>query len=381
MRKTITALLCVLILALSGCEGAATQTAKCELPDKSTITEKTLKDVFAEHGMKVGCCVHSGITSNENLEKIVLEQFDSVTMENAMKPDSILNKEESQREGKLTVEFSDETVRILNWAKAHEMPMRGHTLIWYSQTPEWIFHQDFDENKALVGRDEMLLRMETFIRSVFEKLEDMGCIDLFYAYDVVNEGFMEDGTMRGNNWTQTIGEDYIRYAFYYADKYAPDSIDLYYNDYNEQYKGDTLCDFVKTLVDEDGRSLIDGIGLQAHLFTADDLATYLEGVDKLASSGLKLEVTELDLGLGAYQAPAMPTQDKFKEQGQYYYELINGLFERADAGKISMDSVTFWGFTDSSSWRSEYYPQLYDKDLQPKYAYYGAMQIKEYAGY
>ncbi|MBR4182487.1 MAG: endo-1,4-beta-xylanase, partial [Lachnospiraceae bacterium] len=104
-------------------------------------------------------------------------------------------------------------------------------------------------------------------------------------------------------------------------------------------------------------------------------------VDKLASSGLKLEVTELDLGLGAYQAPAMPTQDKFKEQGRYYYKLINGLFERADAGKISMDSVTFWGFTDSSSWRSEYYPQLYDKDLQPKYAYYGAMQIKDYAGY
>ena len=381
MKKKITALLCILILALSGCEGASTQSAKCELPDKSTITEKTLKDVFAEHGMKVGCCVHSGITSNGNLEKIVLEEFDSITMENAMKPDSVLNREESQREGVLTVEFSDETVRILNWAKAHEMPMRGHTLIWYSQTPEWIFHQDFDEGKALVGRDEMLLRMETFIRSVFEKLEDMGCIDLFYAYDVVNEGFMEDGTMRGNNWTQTIGEDYIWYAFYYADKYAPDSIDLYYNDYNEQYKGDTLCDFVKTLVDEDGRSLIDGIGLQAHLFTADDLATYLEGVDKLASSGLKLEVTELDLGLGAYQAPAMPTQDKFKEQGQYYYELINGLFERADAGKISMDSVTFWGFTDSSSWRSEYYPQLYDKDLQPKYAYYGAMQIKDYAGY
>ena len=55
MKKKITALLCILILALSGCEGAATQSAKCELPDKSTITEKTLKDVFAEHGMKVGC--------------------------------------------------------------------------------------------------------------------------------------------------------------------------------------------------------------------------------------------------------------------------------------------------------------------------------------
>ena len=382
ISKKITAiLLCLTMTILVGCEGAGTQSVKIDLPDKNTITEKTLKDVFAEHGMKVGCCINSGVTGSANTETLIRNEFNSVTTENAMKPDSVLSKSESQRTGEIVVEFSDETVRLLNWAKDKQMPMRGHTLVWYSQTPEWIFHQDFDESKALVGRDEMLARMESFIRQMFETLEHMGCLDLFYAYDVVNEGFMEDGTLRRSNWTETVGEDYIWYAFYYADKYAPESVDLYYNDYNEQYKGETLCEYVKTLVDEDGRSLIDGIGMQGHLFTADDLATYLEGVDKLAETGLKLEVTELDLGLGAYQAPAMQTQDKFREQGRYYYELINGLFERADAGKINMDSVTFWGFTDGASWRSEYAPQLFDSELLPKYAYYGAMQIKDYAGY
>ncbi len=380
-KKIVALLLCLTMLILSGCSGMETASVKIDLPEKSTITDKSLKDVFAEHGMKVGCCVNSGVTGSADTEKLILEEFNSVTTENAMKPDSVLSKDESVRAGEITVKYSDETVRLLNWAKERNMPMRGHTLVWYSQTPEWIFHQDFDESKSFVGRDEMLARMESFIRQMFETLENMGCLDLFYAYDVVNEGYMEDGSMRRNNWTETVGEDYIWYAFYYADKYAPESVDLYYNDYNEQFKGETLCDMAKTLVDEDGRSLIDGIGLQAHLFTEDDLTTYLEGVDKLAEAGLKLEITELDLGLGAYQAPAMPTQNKFKEQGRYYYELINGLFERADAGKINMDSVTFWGFTDRSSWRSEYAPQLFDSELLPKYAYYGAMQIKDYAGY
>ena len=64
---------------------------------------------------------------------------------------------------------------------------------------------------------------------------------------------MEDGTIRKSHWTETIGDDYLWYAFYYADKYAPDYIDLYYNDYNEQYKADTLSVFVNTLKDDDGR--------------------------------------------------------------------------------------------------------------------------------
>ena len=380
-ERIISAIICGMLFLTTGCGETESQSMKCELPDKSMITDKTLKDVFSEHGMKVGCCVHSGVLDSQSMEKIILEQYNSITMENAMKPDSILDQEKSRIDGNIVVDYSEETVKILNWAKKNGMSMRGHTLVWYSQTPEWIFHQDFDEEKAYVGRDEMLDRMETYIRRNFEELEKLDCLDLFYAYDVVNEGFMEDGSMRQNHWSEIIGDDYIWYAFYYADKYAPQTIDLYYNDYNEQYKDEVLCDFVETLVDDDGRYLIDGIGMQGHLFTADDIKTYLEGVDKLSETGLKLQITELDLGLGAYQSPAVATQDKLKEQGRYYYELIGGLFERADAGKINMDAVTFWGFTDLASWRSEYTPQLYDDELLPKYAYYGAMQIKDYAGY
>lgn len=375
-KKIILVIVCVLIFFITGCS-----VEKVKLPAQKEITDKTLKDVFAEHGMKVGTCISSYVIDKKENSELVTGQFNSITMENAMKPDYILSQDRSREEGRLVVEYNSEARSILSWAKENNLSMRGHTLIWYSQTPEWIFHEGFETNRPFVGRDEMLLRMESFIRGNFEELKRLGYIDCFYAYDVVNEAWMEDGRLRQNHWTEIIGDDYLWYAFYYADKYAPQTIDLYYNDYNEQFKADTLTSFVSTLKDNDGRYLIDGIGLQAHLYTSDDFVKYLAAVDILAETGLKLQLTEVDIGLGKYQNPQQPTDEHLREQGRFCYELIRGLFERADSGKISMDAVTFWGFSDGFSWRKEYSPQLYDSDLDPKYFLYGALQIKEYSGY
>lgn len=375
-KKLLLSIFLIMTVILSGCG-----TEKVVLPSQKEVTDKTIKDVFAEHGMKVGTCVSAAVKNDEKMQALVLEQFNSITMENAMKPDYTLNHDKSMAEGKIVVEFNSEALSLLGWAKNNNLAVRGHTLIWYSQTPEWIFHEGFDTNNAFVGREEMLTRMESMIRGMFEELENQGYLSLFYAFDVINEAWMEDGTIRKNHWTETIGDDYLKYAFYYADKYAPETIDLYYNDYNEQYKADTLSTFVNTLKDENGRYLIDGIGLQAHLFTSDDVVGYLAAVDILAETGLKLEITELDIGLGKYQNPQPATDTHLKEQGRFCYELIKGLFERADSGKINMDAVTFWGFSDGISWRREYSPQLYDSELNPKYFLYGAMQIREHSGY
>ncbi|MBO7516066.1 MAG: endo-1,4-beta-xylanase [Lachnospiraceae bacterium] len=375
-RRNWIVLLLVWILVIPGCSSA-----KVKLPAQSEVTDQAIRDVFSGHGMKVGTCISSAVINRKSAAELIRAQFNSLTMENAMKPDYILDQKESKTAGKVVVKLNSEALSILNWAKENGFAMRGHTLIWYSQTPEWLFHEDFDRGNPYVDREEMLIRMEDMIHGLFEELEDRGYLDLFYAYDVVNEAWMEDGSLRECNWSRIIGDDYLWYAFYYADRYAPETIDLYYNDYNEQYKADCIADFVGTLTDDDGRSLIDGIGLQAHLFTADDLTAYLEGVDTLAATGLKLELTEVDVGLGKYQAPQTPTDANLRGQGRYLYELFEGLFERADAGKIKMDAVTFWGFSDGFSWRREYSPQLYDSDLDPKYALYGVMQIKDHAGY
>ena len=188
--------------------------------------------------MKACNCLSDFMLRYKNCIDIITAQFNSITMENLMKPDYTLDREASIAAGDLVVAFNDMTQLMLDWARDNNMAVRGHTIIWHSQTPKWIFHENFDTAQPYVTREVMLARMESYVRQVFEKLTELGYIDLFYAYDVVNEAWMEDGSIRKeqNYWYEIIGDDYLWHAFYYADKYAPETIDLYYNDYNEQYK-------------------------------------------------------------------------------------------------------------------------------------------------
>ena len=391
----------IFVCCFAGCgkkatapEATPTPTQEVTLPPTDTPTPTPspvpepptvyLKDVFGAHGMKVGTCLTTQMISMSAKEKLILDNYNSVTMENAMKPDYILDQKKSQETGSLVVAFNDDMITMLDWAKANNMAVRGHTLVWYSQTPQWIFYDNFDNKTGkLVGRDEMLKRMESLIKQMFEKLTEEGYADLFYAYDIVNEAWMEDGSIRSqmNNWYTIIGDDYLWYAFYYANKYAPENINLFYNDYNEQFKTNALEKFIKTLVDEDGNWLIDGIGFQAHLYTGDSLTDYFKTVDQLSKLGLIIEITELDVGLGAWQKIKQPTEENLAEQGRFYYNLVKGIFERVDNGTLKMDSFTFWGINDGASWRKEYNPLLLDKSFNKKPAFYGACQIKEFAGF
>ncbi len=344
------------------------------------VTE-TFQSLFAKYDIKAGVCLSDYMIRNSQCTEIIKENFNSITFENHLKPEAILDQKASQNAGDIVVKFNATTISLLDWCVENNMAMRGHTLVWYSQTPNWIFYEDFDTKKPLVSRDVMLARMESYISQVFTQLEDLGYLEHFYAYDVVNEAWMEDGKKRDCLWLQTIGDDYLWYAFYYADKYAPEYVDLYYNDYNEQFKKETLYNFVQTLVDEEGNYLIDGIGFQAHLYTEDDLDKYFKTVERLGSTGLKVNLTELDVCLGTWQNIKPATEENLKAQGQYYYNLIGGLLQMVEEGKVKMDSLTFWGFADHLSWRKERSPMLYDATFKPKYAYYGALQMKDYAGF
>lgn len=341
----------------------------------------SLKDFFAERGMKTGTCLTAAMIKDKTVGPLILSQFSSVTMENALKPDATFNKEASMESGEIKIKFSNDAITMLDWAKENGIGVRGHTIVWYSQTPDWIFYEDFDKSKNMVSREVMLARLESAIKNTFGLIEELGYSDVFYAYDIVNEYWMEDGHMRENNWTKTIGEDYVWYAFYYARQYAPENIDLYINDYNEQFKVGSVIKYLNTLVDENGNYLMDGIGLQAHLYTNDDLDQYLRCIDKLSETGLKLQITELDVCLGAYQKNEPANDANFQKQGRWYYNLFEGLFERIDAGTLKMDSVTFWGVNDKLSWRSKQYPLLFDRYNYPKYAYYAVLQEKDKAGF
>lgn len=362
-------------------EAEPTKAAK---PTPKASELPAIKDVYAEHNMKAGTCMSYHMMTTKKTEQMMKQHFNSITFENELKPDSILDQQESKKAGDIVVKFNNQTLEMLEWCKTNGMAVRGHTLIWHSQTPTWIFHEDFDTNKPRVGREVMLARMESYIKQVFELLDSLGYLDMFYAYDIVNEAWIDNGTMRPESlWLQTIGDDYLWHAFYFADKYAPEHVDLYYNDFNEQIqkKPQALYDFVETLKDENGEYLIDGIGFQAHLYTEDNLIMYFMTVDKLSKLGIKINLTELDVSLGTWQNIKYASDDVLREQGRFYYDLVHGLLERVDAGTLKMDALTFWGFVDNLSWRSDRSPLLFTKLYVPKYAFYGAVQMKEFAGF
>jgi endo-1,4-beta-xylanase len=385
----------ILLLELSGCRSINKAASSNETePIQSTSPETKLytaekllssgggiKNMFEQYGVKAGTCLSDVMLLSGRYTDIIKANFNSITLENLMKPDYILNKEQSIIKGDIVVEFTDKTTSLLDWAKENGMSVRGHTLIWHSQTPDWIFYSDFDKSKGLAGRETMLSRMESYIKQVFSLLDSLGYMDMFYAYDVVNEAIMENGTYRDSLWKQTIGDDYIWYAFKFADKYAPESIKLYYNDYNEQYKTDYIVKLVRSLTDEGGRMLIDGIGCQGHLYTQDSIDSYMETLKAFSALGLDVQITELDVCLGSWQDILSPTEENLKAQGRYYYELINRIIEGNKAGETCLSAITFWGFADNLSWRSNRSPLLYDRGLNPKYAYYGAILERERAGY
>lgn len=362
-------------------EDAPAVEVKEEAPTLNLTIEGGLKDVYGQVGMRAGTCLSEFMLFDSKFTDIIKENFNTITLENLMKPDYILDKEASMAAGDIVVNFTPKTRELLDWAKENGMSARGHVLVWYSQTPDWIFYKEFDKAKGLVDRDTMLARMESYIRQTFELLDTLGYTEMFYAYDIVNEALNDNGTLRDCLWKQVIGDDYIWYAFKYADQYAPETIKLYYNDYNEQFKTQHFIKLAQSLVDESGRYLIDGIGCQGHLYTKDSIDDYIKMLKAFAALGLEVQITELDVSLGTWQKILPATEENLIAQGQYYYELVNRIMTENAAGNTNVSGITFWGFSDVLSWRRDRSPVLYDKDLKPKYAYYGALQDREKAGY
>lgn len=347
-----------------------------ELP----LIEGGIKGVYDANGfLNTGTCINGHVikTFSDN----ITQNYNSVTSENDMKPDAILSQSKSKEAGDLIVDYNSRTREQLDWAKENNMKVRGHVLVWYSQTPQWIFYEDFDQKNSLVDRDTMLARMESYIKQNFELLDELGYSEIFYAYDIVNEAILDDGSLRDCLWKQIIGDDYIWHAFYYADKYAPEHIKLYYNDFNEQFKTEAVVKLAESLVDEDGRSLIDGIGCQAHLYTQDSIFKYMKTLEAFSATGLDVQITEIDVSLGTWQNILDPTDENLRDQGQYYYELVNSIIEGNKAGTTNVSGITFWGVSDGMSWRRDRSPLLFDIDMKPKYAYFGAIQDKSHAGY
>lgn len=349
--------------------------------DQTPSALESLKDSF-NGKFRIGTAISTAMLQGKesDTERLARRHFDSMTAENAMKPDAI-----QPREGEFTFKDADRLVEIAEQSKAEVV---GHTLVWHSQTPQWFFQ---GKNGKPVTREDALARMRHHIKTVVSRYK--GCIK---EWDVVNEAINDGpGVLRQTPWLQAIGEDYIAEAFKAAHQADPNAI-LVYNDYNIEldYKRPKAIELLKKLIDQ--KVPIHAVGIQAH-WRIDNppLAEAEKAINEFSALGLKVMITELDLGVlptryqGAeishsetmtpeQQAVMNPyTKALPDEVAKQHGEKLREAFELFLKHQKVIGRVTFWGVQDGHSWLNNFpvrgrtdYPLLFDRNLKPKPAFF-----------
>jgi endo-1,4-beta-xylanase len=273
-----------------------------------------------------------------------------VTPENEMKWDAL-----ERNPGQFSFQNAD---RIVQFAEANYMQVKGHTLVWHSQIPQWV--------RDLTTRDEALAALERHINEVVGHFKGK-----VHAWDVVNEAFTDGNNPRlrgsdpndvndpnnanGNNgpdspFRRLIGEDYIDRAFTLARAADPDAV-LFYNDFNTEgtsAKANAVFNMVQGM--RQRGVPIDGVGLQMHINSGVDgnrsADQIRQNMQRLTALGLQVVYSELDV-------------------------------TKVCTDNALCTAMTFWGIADSDSWRdsacnggrSE--PLLFDTAYQHKDNYSG----------
>lgn len=397
-----------------------------DIPDwKTSVTESLGNDSIA------GTAIMLSEISDDTLMELVEKHFNAVTFGNELKPDALFNYQiDGNSVPTKTITFEGEELqvpvvndagdsldfsradamvdKILEWNNAHpdqKIRIRGHVLVWHSQTQEWFFHENYDITQPYVNKETMNRRLEWFISSVFGHYFGTaanGKYDgLFYGWDVVNEAVIGN-TYRtdkvsaaeslseirhGNNsswWHVYESNEFIINAFKYANEYAPKNVELYYNDFGET--DNTKCEGIVKLINDvksaDGTRL-DAFGMQAHYNVDGFSAAQFKSVaKKYAQAAGKVQLTELDFKASStYDGTAATKESEYTKMAYCHknlYEAIKAL--KAEGANVS--GITVWGVIEPNSWLhsqsdlgggasgSAQCPLLFDGNYKAKPAYW-----------
>jgi endo-1,4-beta-xylanase len=314
----------------------------------------------------IGVAIPSATLSDA--EQVALgANFTAITPENSMKAAAI-----HPEEGRYDFRDADEMVKL---AQRKNLKVNGHTLVWHSQCPDWIFA----DGRKPAGRELVLKRMREHINAVVTHFRGK-----VFSWDVVNEAIADDeGYLRESNWLNSLGEEFIEEAFRAAHAADPKA-ELYYNDYNIELP-EKRAKTLRLIRDLKARNVpVNGIGIQGHWML--DNVPFREIEDAIVafhSEGLKVMITELDIdvvprrslpdvskreaGMNDLYANGCPPEVLQRQAEQY--SALFAIFKK-HADKISR--VTFWGLDDGKSWLNSWpvkrtnYPLLWTRDLQPK---------------
>jgi GH35 family endo-1,4-beta-xylanase len=338
-------------------------------------TDRSLKNAVGNR-FKLGVGVSHLVVQQPQDAALIRQQFQIITPENCMKPQSI-------HPGENQWSF-DDTDRFVEFARANNLEVVGHCLVWAKddRTDQWMMQ----ENGGPVSRETLLRRIETHINTVVGRYADAVTM-----WDVVNEALADGhtGLLRDSVYSRTTGIDFIVTAFQAARAKDPDAL-LIYNDYNEHMpaKRKKILELLRQLKQKGAP--VDAYGMQGHVELGDNSVPQLrETFDELRKLGLKVVVSELDIDVvtrgrwwadgGKYRdelARHDPYQDGLpKEIEQKQVEQYVELFKLFDENSDIIERVSFWNLHDGQSWLNYFpwrrvnHPLLFDRNRKPKRAF------------
>ncbi|WP_051656770.1 endo-1,4-beta-xylanase [Butyrivibrio sp. AE3004] len=379
-------------------------TPESEKPEKGVETDIVdLRDPMTAilgDDFIVGTAISYMEFADEMEMELVTKHFNGVTLGNELKPDSMLKKDANI----IDYDLNGETIQVpelnyetperyldffVKWNEEHpdkQIKIRGHVLVWHSQTPEFFFHEDYDTEKPYVTPDVMNKRLEYYIKSVAEHFTspESKYHGMFYGWDVVNEAVSDStGTYRNGNensswWRVYNSPEFIQNAFVFANRYMDPEISLFYNDYNEtmsnKMKG--ICKLLSDVKATPG-ARIDGMGMQAHYqIAANDpsIEAFKTAARSYGEIVDQVQVTELD-----YKGSANSKDTRLAERYKALYDAIR----RLKAEGVNITGMTIWGVVDKHSWlqtannngggsngSARQYPLLFDDYYKAKNAFY-----------
>ena len=323
----------------------------------SIFAQETLRSLAEERGRYIGAILNSEWFNNaieSQFEEIHKAQFNAVVAENEMKFDAT-----EPNKGQFSYAKGD---KMVEYAKANKMRVRGHALAWHSQVPGWV--------NNIRDKKELLDVLKNHIDNVVGHWKGE-----IAEWDVVNEAVNDDDhTWRSNGsvWFQSIGADFLDSAFVWAHAADPDA-ELCYNDYSIEWgvgqgsKGGFVVEQVKRW--KASGIPITCVGTQTHIEIAHETtpANVRALAKALAEYDVVLNITELDVGFPQGSAGSLGASD-YAKQGHLYRQFMDVFLEEPNMGEF-----VIWGLTDAHSWldgqQGRTQGLLYDKQYKAKPAY------------
>lgn len=357
---------------------------------RSSAASSSLLSTYGSLFGRSGNCVSLSQLQNSSTLAHIKSQYNSITLENGMKPDALLGYSPSlitrdsaknlgyYVSGSFTESYVpkinfDTVDKVLKICYENGIGVRAHTLVWHSQTPDWFFRVGYSTKYGYVSQDQMNKRMEYYIKTVMNHVYTSKYGSCVYAWDVVNE-YLHATT---SGWEKIYGARttrpaFVKRAFQYAYdciKYfgLTNKVSLFYNDFNTYMEVNDVITMIN-YINSDGK-ICNGVGMQSHLSTSyPSVAYYTQAVQSFVNAGFEVQITELDA-----------TNKGDQDLANYLYSLMKNVISIKKAGgKIT--GLTIWGLADDVTWIKGQKPLLFSTIGNPKTAYWSVLQAYKDSG-